>query len=57
VAGPNTRTLSGIGIGLNWAEANNFLARVYYAVKLGNEKPTSAPDESGRLWFQLVKFF
>lgn len=57
VAGPNTRTLSGIGIGLNWAEANNFLARVYYAVKLGNEKPTSAPDQSGRFWIQLVKYF
>ncbi|MDO8788399.1 MAG: ShlB/FhaC/HecB family hemolysin secretion/activation protein [Sulfuritalea sp.] len=57
VAGPNSRTLSGIGIGLSWAEANNFLARAYYAVKLGNEKPTSAPDQSGRLWFQLVKYF
>jgi hemolysin activation/secretion protein len=56
-AGDNTRTLSGAGVGLNWAEANNFLARAYYAFKLGNEKPTSAPDKSGRFWFQLVKYF
>lgn len=56
-AGDNTRTLSGAGVGVNWAEANNFLARAYYAFKLGNEKPTSAPDKSGRFWFQLVKYF
>ncbi len=56
-AGPNTRTLSGAGIGLSWVEANNFSARLYYAVKLGNEKATSAPDESGRFWIQLVKYF
>jgi hemolysin activation/secretion protein len=57
VAGPNTRSLSAIGVGLSWSEANNFLARAYYAVKLGNEAATSAPDESGRFWFQLVKYF
>ncbi len=56
-AGPNTRNLSGAGVGINWTDPNNFVARAYYAVKLGNEKPTSAPDESGRLWFQLVKYF
>lgn len=56
-AGPNTRTLSGAGIGLSWSEANNFLARAYYAVKLGNEQATSAPDKSGRFWIQLVKYF
>lgn len=57
VAGPNSRTLSGAGIGLSWTDPNNFMARAYYAVKLGNEKPTSAPDESGRFWIQLVKYF
>lgn len=56
-AGPNSRTLSGAGVGLNWTDPNNFVARIYYAVKLGDEKPTSAPDESGRYWFQLVKYF
>jgi hemolysin activation/secretion protein len=57
VAGSNRRTLSGAGVGLDWSEANNFTARAYYAFKLGNEKPTSAPDESGRFWIQLVKYF
>ena len=57
VDGPNTRTLSGTGVGLNWSEANNFMARAYYAVKLGNEQATSAPDKSGRFWIQLVKYF
>ena len=56
-AGNNTRTLSGAGVGINWTDPNNFVARAYYAVKLGNEKPTSAPDESGRFWIQLVKYF
>ena len=55
--GPNSRTLSGAGVGLSWGEANNFLARAYYAVKLGNEPATSAPDKSGRFWIQLVKYF
>lgn len=57
VPGDNTRTLSGAGVGVNWTDPNNFVARAYYAVKLGNEKPTSAPDKSGRFWFQLVKYF
>ena len=55
--GSNTRTLSGAGIGLNWSEANNFMVRAYYAVKLGNEAATSAPDASGRFWIQGVKYF
>ncbi len=55
--GDNTRTLSGAGVGIQWAETNNFLARAYYAFKLGNEDAISAPDKSGRFWFQLVKYF
>lgn len=55
--GDNRRTLSGAGIGANWGDPGNFLARVYYARKLGNEDALSAPDRSGRLWFQLVKYF
>ena len=56
-AGPNTRTLSGAGVGLTWAENNNFFVRAYYAVKLGSEKAQSAPDRSGRFWIQAVKYF
>ena len=55
--GPNSRTLSGAGIGLNWSETNNFMVRAYYAVKLGDEAPTSGPDAPGRFWIQGVKYF
>lgn len=57
MAGPNSRTLSGAGIGLSWAESNNFMVRAYYARKLGSEMATSAPDASGRFWIQGVKYF
>ncbi|MBE0612031.1 MAG: ShlB/FhaC/HecB family hemolysin secretion/activation protein [Burkholderiales bacterium] len=56
-AGENDRTLSGAGIGLTWADYNNFAANLYWAQKLGSEKATSAPDENGRFWFQVVKYF
>jgi hemolysin activation/secretion protein len=56
-AGPNHRTLSGAGIGVNWADRDNFLVRAFYAHKLGSESASSAPDRSGRFWIQLVKYF
>jgi hemolysin activation/secretion protein len=55
--GPNDRTLSGAGVGLTWMEVNNFSLKLYYAFKLGNEVPLSAPDSSGRFWVQAVKYF
>jgi hemolysin activation/secretion protein len=54
---PNSRTLSGAGVGVNWMDYNNFSMRAYYAFKLGDEVATSAPDSSGRFWIQLVKYF
>lgn len=56
-AGENRRTLSGAGIGLNWAENNNFMVKAYYAHTLGNAAGTSAPDATGRFWLQAVKYF
>ena len=56
IAGPNSRTLSGAGIGLVWSEDSNFMVRTYYARKLGSELATSAPDRSGRFWIQAVKY-
>ncbi|WP_300654799.1 ShlB/FhaC/HecB family hemolysin secretion/activation protein [Pseudomonas sp.] len=53
----NSRTLSGAGVGVNWIENNNFSVKAYYAHKLGSEEATAAPDEDGRLWVQLVKYF
>lgn len=56
-AGPNSRSLSGAGIGVNWFESGNFMVRAYYAFKLGSEAATSAPDADGRFWIQAVKYF
>ena len=56
-AGENHRTLSGAGVGLTWADYNNFVVNAYWAQKLGNEAATSAPDKNGRFWIQLVKYF
>ncbi|TAM08952.1 MAG: ShlB/FhaC/HecB family hemolysin secretion/activation protein [Pusillimonas sp.] len=56
-SGPNRRTLSGAGVGINWAVANNFSVTAYYAHKLGNAQAQSAPDKSGIFWIQMVKYF
>ena len=55
--GPNRRTLSGAGVGVNWSATNNYMVRAYYAVKLGDEVAQSAPDKAGRFWIQAVKYF
>jgi hemolysin activation/secretion protein len=55
--GNNTRTLSGAGVGVTWSEFNNFVVKAYYAQKIGNEPALSAPDEGGRFWLQLIKYF
>lgn len=56
-AGDNSRTLSAAGVGLTWADYNNFAVNMYYAWKLGNAAATSAPDKNGRFWIQGVKYF
>lgn len=56
-AADNHRTLYGAGVGVNWAQPGNFLVRAYYARRLGSDPATSAPDKSGRVWVQLVKYF
>jgi len=57
VPGPNSRNLSGAGVGLLWDEPGNFAVRTYYAFELGNEAAISAPDRSGRFWIQAIKYF
>ncbi|HEX2544842.1 MAG TPA: ShlB/FhaC/HecB family hemolysin secretion/activation protein [Ramlibacter sp.] len=54
--GDNRRSLSGVGVGVNWGDPGNFLLRAYYARKLGDEPALSEPDRSGRFWIQLVKY-
>ena len=56
-AGSNRRTLSAAGVGLTWADYNNFIVNAYWARKLGNEAATAAPDKNGRFWIQVVKYF
>lgn len=56
-ADTNQRTLSAMGIALNWSEFRSFSVRATYAHKLGNEPTNSAPDASDRLWLQAIKYF
>ncbi len=56
-SGSNYAHRSGYGIGVNWAGPQGFLIRTSYARKLGTGPATSAPDRSGRFWFQVVKLF
>lgn len=53
----NRRTLSGVGLGLNWVADNDFVVKALYAHKLGNAVATSAPDANDRIWLQAVKYF
>ena len=55
--GQNRRTLSGAGVGVTWADYNNFSVNAYYAWKVGSAVATSAPDANGRFWIQAVKYF
>jgi hemolysin activation/secretion protein len=56
-SGPNRRTLSGAGAGINWTGANNFVVKAYYAHRLGNQAAISAPDSPARIWIQAVRYF
>jgi hemolysin activation/secretion protein len=55
--GSNHMKRSGFGAGLNWFGPEGLIVRASYARKLGDAKATSAPDRSGRFWFQIVKLF
>ena len=53
----NTVTLNGAGVGVTWAELNNFSVKGYYAHKIGNTPPTLNASATGQFWIQLVKYF
>jgi len=55
--GSNRAHRSGIGGGLAWFAPGDLILRATYATKLGSADATSAPDKSGRAWFQVVKLF
>ena len=54
--GSNRAYRSGIGAGLVWHGPEDFIIRATYAHRLG-DPATSAPADSGRFWFQIVKLF
>lgn len=56
-AGNNYRSLHGTGLGLNWAQHNDFAVTATLARRLGNEPATSAPDDKSRFWLQAVMYF
>lgn len=55
--GSNHARRSAYGGGLSWAGPYGIAAKATYARKLGSADATSAPDKSGRAWFQLSKTF
>ncbi len=56
-AGTNRARRSGYGVGLNWFGPDNLVVRASYARRFGDQPATSAPDQRGRFWFQVVKLF
>ena len=55
--GRNHANLTGGGAGVSWSAPGNFLAKVTYAHRIGNDRVTSQPDHAGRVWIQVVKTF
>lgn len=53
----NTVTLNGAGVGITWADFNNFSVKGYYAHKVGNTPTTLNASAPGQFWIQLVKYF
>jgi hemolysin activation/secretion protein len=56
-AGSNHARRSGYGVGALWAAPHDIFVRATYALQLGDQEATSAPDEDGRFWFQITKLF
>src|SRR5262249_594485 len=56
--GPNTRHLSGAGLGLTWVRAGDFQVKLSVATRLGSEPSTAAGnDQRTRGWAQVTKYF
>lgn len=57
VAGANSATLSGAGVGLNWTGPNQWRAKVYVATRIGGVPTLVAPTASTRAWVELSRGF
>jgi len=56
-AGMNSATLSGAGVGLNWAGQNQWSARVYIAARIGSTPELVGSTASTRAWAEIGKGF
>jgi len=55
---PNTRHLSGAGLGLTWVQASDFQIKLTVATRLGSEKSTASDKDQHTLgWAQAIKYF
>lgn len=57
VAGDNSATLSGAGVGLNWAGPNQWNARAYLAKRIGSAPALVASTASIRAWIEISKVY
>ena len=57
VAGTNSATLSGAGVGLNWTGPNQWSARTYIATPIGSRPELVADTASTRVWVELWRGF
>jgi len=55
VAGINTATLSGAGVGLNWSGSDQWNARAYVATPIGSAPMLVANPESVRVWIGISR--
>jgi hemolysin activation/secretion protein len=54
---PDTRTLSGAGLGVNWVYDARFVLKAYWAHRLGQVPASFGSDASSRFWIQAVQYF
>ena len=57
VTGTNSATLSGAGVGLNWAGPNQWRAKAYIATRIGTAPKLVASNGSTRAWVEVSKGF
>jgi len=55
--GANSATLSGAGLGLDWAGQNLWSARAYVAARIGSTPVLVASTNSARAWVEISKGF
>lgn len=57
VAGPNSATLSGAGVGLNWMGPNQWRAKTYIATHIGAPPILAKNSASTSAWFEISRGF